>query len=156
MTNELTNQTAQAGQNYEVVQTVDGKFTRRAVYQPFTSVVAETREEKIHMMNLLESDDIALPMNFHIGAKIEIKDVILNPYDSINEETGEITNGVLTYLITPDGTAYVTSSKSVYFTLQTIFKVFGQPTYNEGSTITVEVVKKQGQRFQYIDVKVVG
>lgn len=139
-----------------IVKTADGKFKRVATYKAFTSVRPETREQKIAMMNLLDSDDVALPMNDYIGAKLKISDVITKPYDSVDEETGELSNGVLTYLITPDGMAYVTSSKSVYFTVQTIFDVFGQPHYGEGDEIIVEIVKKQGQQFKYTDIKVVG
>lgn len=153
MTNELI---ASNQPNHQVVQTTDGKFKRVAVYNAFTSVKPETREQKIAMMNLLDSDDVALPMNDSIGAEIKIADVITKPYDSVDEETGEITSGVLTYLITPEGVAYVTSSKSVYFTLQTIFSVFGEPHYNEGEEIVVKIVKKQGQQFKYTDIKVVG
>lgn len=142
-------------QGYQVVQTPDGKFKRTAVYNQFSSVIPETREQKINMMNLLDGDG-ALAMNDHIGAKIEIADVILNPYDSVDEETGEVTYGVLSYLIDTDGNAFVTSSKSVYFTLRKIFTVFGEPHYGEGETITVEIVKKQGQSFKYTDIKVVG
>lgn len=134
----------------------NGKYKRVATYEPFTSVVAETREQKIAMMNLLDSDDVALPMNDYVGAQLKIADVITKPYDSVNEDTGEITSGVLTYLITPENVAYVTSSKSVYFSLQTIFSVFGFPHYSEGEEIIVEIVKKQGEKFKYNDIKVVG
>lgn len=153
MTNELivNNQS-----NHQVVQTADGKFKRVATYEAFSSVRPETREQKIAMMNLLESDDVAIPLNESVGAEIKIADVITKPYDTVDEETGEIKSGVLTYLITPEGVAYVTSSKSVYFTLKTIFNVFGLPHYSPGEEVIVKVVKKQGQNFKYIDIKVVG
>lgn len=154
MTNDLTTNTQNGG--YELVQTADGKFRRKAVYKAFTSVRPETREQKIAMMNLLDSDDVALPMNDYVGAQLKIADVITKPYDSVDEETGEITSGVLSYLITPEGVAYVTSSKSVYFTLQTVFSVFGEPHYGEGEEIVVQIVKKQGQQYKYTDIKVVG
>ena len=153
MTNELT---TQVNNGYELTLGADGKYKRKAVYKPFTSVRPETREQKIAMMNLLDSDDVALPMNDYVGAQLKIADVITKPYDSVNEDTGEITSGVLTYLITPEQVAYVTSSKSVYFTVQTIFDVFGEPHYSEGEEIIVEIVKKPGQQFKYTDIKVVG
>lgn len=140
----------------QIIQGEDGKFKRVANYEAFTSVKPETREQKIAMMNLLDSDDVALPMNDYTGAQLKVADVITKPYNSVDEETGEITNGVLTYLITPDQIAYVTSSKSVYFTLQTAFTVFGKPHYSEGEELVVEIVKKQGQKFKYTDIKVVG
>lgn len=141
---------------YELTVTPDGKYKRKAIYKQFSSVRPETREQKIAMMNLLDSDDVALPMNDYVGAQIKIANVIVKPYDSVDEDTGEITSGVLTYLIDPDNVAYVTSSKSVYFTLQTIFNVFGEPAYGEGQEVIVEIVKKQGQQYKYTDIKVVG
>ena len=95
-------------------------------------------------------------MGDNVGKQIKIADVIHNPYDAVDEETGELTNGVLTYLIETDGTAYVTSSKSVYYTLQNAFKAFGAPHYKDGEELTVEIVKKKGQQFQYVDVKILG
>jgi hypothetical protein len=144
-------------ENYEVMQNQEGKFIRKAVYQQFASIVPETKEQKIAMMNLLSGDDEKTqPLGEHIGAHIKIADVIFNPYDKVNEETGEMEYGVLTYLITPDQVVYVTSSKSVYFSMKRIFQVFGEPHYTQEDEITVKVVKKQGQQFKYTDIQIVG
>jgi hypothetical protein len=144
-------------ENYEVMQNQEGKFIRKAIYQPFASITPETKEQKIAMMNLLSGDDEKTqPLGEHIGAHIQIADVIFNPYDKVNEETGEMEYGVLTYLITPDQVVYVTSSKSVYFSMKRIFQVFGEPHYNQEDVITVKVVKKQGQSFKYTDIQIVG
>lgn len=165
--NTQTNELAVAGLQQEIalvspdgksmiVMDENGKFKRKAIFQPFSSVVAETREQKLALFNLLESDDIAKPLGDNVGTKIKIVDVVHTPYDAVDEDTGELTNGVLTYLIEGDGTAYVTSSKSVYYTLQNAFKAFGFPHYNEGDELTVEVVKKDGRQFKYVDVKILG
>lgn len=142
--------------SFELTVDANGKYKRKALYKAFSSVVAETREQKINLMNLLDSDDIALPMSEYTGATIKVSNVITKPYDSVDEDTGEITSGVLTYLLTPDGLAYVTSSKSVYFTLQTAMTVFGEAPYSSGDELIVEIVKKQGKQFKYTDIKVVG
>jgi hypothetical protein len=155
MTNEIMQSTIK--ENYEVTQNEEGKFVRKAVYNAYSSITPETKAEKIAMMNLLSGDDEkSSPLGDHIGAQIQVADVIFNPYDKINEDTGESEYGVLTYLITPDNTVYVTSSKSVYFSLKRIFQVFGEPHYEADDIITVQVVKKKGQNFQYTDIKLVG
>lgn len=154
MSNEITNVNYQS-QGFEIVQNAEGKYERKPIYKPFSSVTAETREEKIRLMNLLDGD-LALPMNDNVGAKINLVDVIFKPYDSINEETGEITYGVLSYLFDIDGDVYVTSSKSVYHSLQNIFNVFGQPSYTEEDALVLEVVKKQGFNNKYVDIKLIG
>jgi hypothetical protein len=144
-------------EEYQVFQTAEGKYVRKAMYQPFSSIVPETKEQKIAMMNLLSGDDEKTQaLGEHIGAHITVADVIFNPYDKVNEETGEMEYGVLTYLVTPDQVVYVTSSKSVYFSMKRIFQVFGEPHYTEGEEITIKVVKKQGQQFKYTDIQIVG
>ena len=143
-------------ESYEISQNVEGKFQRKAVYSPFSSIKPETKEEKIAMMNLLNSDDVAQPLGENIGKQFQLADVIFNPYDKVNEDTGEMEFGVLSYLITPENIVYVTSSKSVYFSLKKIFMVFGEPHYNEDEVVTVEAVKKQGKSFKYTDIKIVG
>lgn len=143
--------------NYEVSQNVEGKFVRKAVYTSFSSVTPETKEQKIAMLNMLNGDnENTQPLGEHIGKQFEVADVIFNPYDKINEETGEVEYGVLSYLITPEGVIYVTSSKSVYFSLKKIFMVFGEPHYSAEDVITVKAVKKQGQNFKYTDIQIVG
>ena len=153
--NEMTIQ-AEEVKGYEIKQNAEGKFERKAIYQPFMSVTPETRAQKIALLQLLESDTVAKPLNDCVGSKITIADVIINPYDKVNEDTGEMEYGVLTYMIDTNGEAYVTSSKSVYYTLQNIFKVFGLPHWEEDEAVTVQVVKKKGLQFNYTDINVIG
>lgn len=143
-------------EDYAIVQGVDGKYIRRAIYKPYSSVHPTTREQKIAMLNLLNSDDEALPMADYVGTKIALVDVIFNPYDAVDEDTGELTNGVLSYLFDISGKVYVTSSKSVYFSLKRVFMVFGEPHYTNDEAVTVEVQRKDGPEHKYIDLKIIG
>ena len=154
-TNEITLQT-ETTNNYEIKQNAEGKFERKAIYTPFSSVRPETRAQKIALLQLLESDDVAIPLNEAVGKKITIADVIIRPYDKVNEDSGEMEYGVLTYMISTDGEAFVTSSKSVYYTLQNVFAVFGAPHWEEEEAVTVQVVKKKGLQFNYTDINVIG
>lgn len=155
MTNEITTVNNQNGA-YEISKNETGKFVRKAIYQPFSSVVAETREQKINLMNLLNSDDVAQPLSENTGKQFKISDIIFQPYDKVNEDTGEMEFGCLTYMITNEGIPYVTSSKSVYYTLKQMFLVFGEPHWTEDEQPIVEVVKKKGKQFNYTDLKIVG
>lgn len=152
----MTNELQANASDVQVYQDENGKYVRRAVYTAFSSVKPETKEQKIALLNLLESDDIATPMETSVGSQIEVENVIFSPYDSIDEENGTVTNGVLTYLIDPKGVAYVTSSKSVYFTLKRVMTVFGEAPFPKDDLLKVEIVKKQGKKFKYTDVKVIG
>jgi hypothetical protein len=155
MTNEIMMNNKQG--NYEITQNEEGKFVRKAKFEDYCSVVAETPEEKIALFNLLEGgEENTNGLKDHVGAQIEVEDVIFRSYDKVNEETGAIEYGVLTYLIAPDGVPFVTSSKSVYFSMKNMFKVFGQPTDENWKNIIIQVVKKKGLQHQFIDVKIVG
>lgn len=136
-------------------QDQSGKFKRRATYEDFSSVKVETREEKIKLYQLIEEENDSLkPATEHIGTEIELKDVIFRKYDSVDELTGELEEGVLTYLFDKNGTVYVTSSKSVYFSLNKIFKIFGEPTYEEA--VLIKLVRREGREFKYVDITLLG
>lgn len=154
MTNEIM--TTQSNENYEVVKTETGKFQRKAIYKPFSSVQAVTKEEKIAMVNLLSEDSAAQPLKEHIGQQIELADVIFQPYDKLDEDTGEIEYGVVSYLIDQDGMAFVTSSKSVYHSLKKFFVVFGEPHFTPEEAITVQAVLRDGRQHKYVDLKLIG
>jgi hypothetical protein len=114
MTNELqTNEIVEAqnqvevvkseNEEYVVVQGADGKYSRKAKFKDYSSIVAESRADKIWLMNLLEGDEgTGNGLKDHVGQIIEVQDIITRRYDKINEETGAIEYGVLTYLIAPD------------------------------------------------------
>lgn len=131
-----------------------GKHKRKAVYQQYSSIVPETKQEKLNFLNLLNGD-VAQQMNDHIGKQIAVSNVIFNPYNSLDEETGEEVNGVNSFLITEDGTAYVTSSKSVYNKMKDIITAFGEPAWLGEDMPIVKPVKKQGRNFKFTDLEIV-
>ena len=155
---QMTNNQIQAVNNQPnlvIRQDADGKFKRTATYNDFSSVVAETKEQRIALMNILDGDE-AIPMRKASGATINLVDVITRSYESVDELTGELQYGVLTYLFDKDGKVYVTSSKTVYFTLQKIMQVFGQPTYEGEKILKLEIIERRGQHNEILDIKVVG
>ena len=77
-------------ENFVIVKTTDGKFKRKAKYKHFSSIKAETRQDKIWLSNLMDmnDDDDSAGLKNHIGKQIEVRDIITKPYSKINEETG--------------------------------------------------------------------
>lgn len=143
--------------NYTVTQNAEGKFVRKAKYKEFSSVVVNTRAEKMWLLNILEGDEESgNGLKEQVGKTIEVQDIITRPYDKLDEDTGETINGVLTYLITPDKTVYVTSSKTVYFSVTRIMDLFGAPGTEEWENIKLKVGKEKGQNGDIIKVKMVG
>jgi hypothetical protein len=64
--------------------------------------------------------------------------------------------GVLTYLIAPDKSAYVTSSKTVYFSVMRTLDLFGYPDESGWEPITFKVGKQRGTNGDIIKVTMVG
>src|SRR5690606_1218969 len=132
-------------------------FVRKAKFNSFSSIKAETREEKTWLLNLMEGDEESgNGLKDHVGKVIEVENVITRTYDRINEDTGETEYGVLTYLLTPEKVAYVTSSKTVYFSITRIMELFGKPGTDDWVNIKVKVGKEKGQNGDIIKIKMVG
>lgn len=136
----------------------DGKHKRKMKYKDYSSFKAESKEDKIWLMNVIdnEDEDAGSGLKDNVGKKIEVADVIFRKYDRVNEETGELEYGVLTYLITPEREAFVTSSKSVYSTANNAFEMFGYPDHEEYENVIFEVKSKKAQNGTQIYVRVVG
>jgi hypothetical protein len=153
---ELAIVTIREDENYVIVKTGD-KYSRKAKYKDYSSIKAESRADKIWLMNLLDGDeDTGNGLKEQVGKQIIVADVITRKYDKVNEETGEMEYGVLTYLVTPDKQVFVTSSKSVYFSINKIMDVFGKPTDEIWENITVKVIKEKGTNGDMIKIKLVG
>ena len=143
--------------DFNVYKNAEGKFVRKAKFEDYSSVQPKTREEKIWLMNLIENEDEAgFGMKESVGQEIEVQDIIFRKYDKVDEDTGELVYGVLTYLITPERHAYVTSSKSVYFTVQNIMKMFGRPDEPEWENIKIKIGKEKATNGDMIKVKMIG
>lgn len=133
------------------------KFVRQAKYTEYSSIKTETREDKLWLFQVYEGDeDSGYGLKNNIGKEIEVQDIILRPYDRIDEDTGEKEFGVLTYLITPKKEVYVTSSKTVYFTITRLMELFGTPDSDEWENIKVKVDSEKGQHGDIIKIKMIG
>ena len=153
----LANDVVEETENYVVKRTPEGKFIRQAKYNDYSSVVAETRADKLWLLNVMEGDeDSGFGLKDNVGKEIEIQDVITRKYDRIDENTGETEYGVLTYLITPEKEVYVTSSKTVYFSLTRIMDLFGKPHEENWENIKVQVGKEKGTNGDIIKIKMIG
>lgn len=140
-----------------VVLKENGKYIRKAKFKEFSSIHPQERAERIWLLNLMEgSEESGNPLKGHVGKQIEVADIITRRYDKINEETGQTEYGVLTYLITPDKIAYVTSSKTVYFSITRIMDLFGIPGSEGWENILVQVGKQKGLNGDMITIKMVG
>jgi hypothetical protein len=144
-------------EDYVILKNEEGKFIRKAKFHEYSSIKPETREEKIWYFGLMQGDEeTGNGLKEHVGKVIEVANIITRKYDKINEETGQTEYGVLTYLLTPDRIAYVTSSKNVYFSIIQIMDLFGKPTDELWENIKVKVMKEKATNGDMIKIKMVG
>mgnify|MGYP001217430753 CR=1 FL=1 len=140
--------------DFIVYQKPDGKFERKMKYHAFSSIITETREEKVALMKLR---DKAEEMKNYIGKEILLEGVIISPYTSLDEETGDITHGATTTLITDNFTkAVVTSSKTVYFKIRELLEMFGEDLFNEGDQLTIRPITEKGQNYNLTTIELVS
>lgn len=164
MTNE-TNLTTLNGEttikqtsDYELVQLADGTFKKKMKYHPYHSRTAITDEEKIELYNVFNDDtnELVVPLKNMVKKKIKIAHVFTQPYESLDEQTGEITYGVTTTFQDVDNNYYATSSKTVYYAIMGIMQTFGKPSDPTYKPIEVEVTGTKQQRGVQIGIKLVG
>lgn len=121
--------------------------------QCYTSIKADTQEEKIKLLNALENCDFLL--NDVAPTEIVVKDVYIQPYEKKTEE-GEVKQKYRTILFDSEGKSYVTTSSYFYFTLSKICSVLGTPD-TWAKPLTFEIFKKalkNGNKALSIKVKV--
>ncbi len=105
----------------------------------YCSVICKTNEERKYLFNALEQADVLL--NDVVGTEFELKDVYINRYERINEETGEIEPKVRIILFDTEGKSYACGSFGIFNILRRMFEVFGTPNQWE-QPLKVRVVKK--------------
>jgi hypothetical protein len=144
-------------EDYVIMKNEEGKFVRKAKFHDYSSITAETREEKIWLLGLMQADEESgTGLKDCVGKQIVVENIITRRYDKINEDSGQTEYGVLTYLITPEKQAFVTSSKNVYFSIVQIMDLFGKPTDETWENITVKVLKEKATNGDMIKIKMIG
>lgn len=95
----------------------------------------------------------AVPLGDNLGKTIHLKDVIVQPVTSENEDTGEVEDYLRSTLIDADGTAYSAGSSGVASSLRNLFDVFGEPS-TWAEPLAVKVVEKKGRKgFKFFSIE---
>lgn len=109
----------------------------------FCSMTARSEEEKIRLYNIMNSPEFKLAD--YINMEIDVRDVIVEPVEVENDD-GEVITAPRIILIDKDGKAYQCVSNGVYSSLRKMFKIFGNPTWEEQKKIRVKQINKSGNR----------
>lgn len=143
---------------YKIVQLPDGTFKKNMKYDQYFSRVAKTQEEKIELYKVFNdsNSELVTPFNNMVNKEITIKHVFIHPYESFDEKTGNVTDGVTTTIEDVDGSYYATSSKSVYYTILNIMNTFGYPSDENYKPVKVKVTGTKRQNGVQIDIELIG
>lgn len=134
---------------YNVYQLTDGenkgKFVRKIKYQEHSSIETSDTKSKLMILEMMEDEKITVPIGEAIGQVLTIGDVIIKPYDKLNEDTGQLEYGALTYIFEPDmKNVYVTSSKTFMMKLLDTLKIYGGiKHYEEDEALKIVPIKKK-------------
>lgn len=143
MKNELANLNIETGEitevtgtnvkreteDYMIVQLPSGKFEKRMKYKSIATFEPKSTEEEIELYKVFNEEDFekVFTMSHLIDQEFNIVNFITKPYESFDEETGDVTFGVITTLITDDGKYLTSSSKTVYYNILNMYNVFKLP-----------------------------
>lgn len=144
--------------DFKIVKLPDGTFKKNMKYKQYFSRVAETEDERVELFKVFNDSDSGLVTQLKnmIDKEITVKHVYTIPYESFDEKTGNITDGVTTTIEDLDGNYYATSSKSVYYTIFNIMKTFGFPNDENYKPVKVKVLGKRRQNGVQIDLELIG
>lgn len=155
MSNEIV---VQETAEYKIVQLPNGKFKKNMKYKPYFSRQAETEEEQIELYKVFNDSESGLVTQLKnmVGKEITIQHFFTQPYESFDEDTGNVTDGVTTTIQDTEGNYYATSSKSVYHKLFQFAQTFGLPTDDDYKPLKVKVLGIKRTNGVQIDLSLIG
>lgn len=116
----------------------------------YSSFVAESNDDKAKLYNALNSPEVRIAD--HIGKEINVKDVIIEPVDIVDEKTGEVRTTPRVTLIDVSGHTFTATSYGIYNSLKRIFGLYGSPTWEEGIPVRVRQITNGANRIFTLDI----
>ncbi|MBO7308550.1 MAG: hypothetical protein J6V38_02845 [Kiritimatiellae bacterium] len=113
----------------------------------FCSFRAETVEEKAALYNAMNAPDVQIAD--HIGQTINMRDIIIEAVDMVNEESGELRTVPRCTIIDVEGNSYASTSAGIYNALRKIAGIFGKSHFEAGLPVRVQQLSLKGGRRTY-------
>ena len=105
-------------------------------------VTSISNDDKVSLLKAMGNSDHNL-LNWCLdnpGEPILMKDILFQPVQMADDETGEITDNVRLVVIDKDGTSYSAVSVGAVSSMQRLISVMGQPPYADGLAIIAKQV----------------
>ena len=104
--------------------------------------------------NVLSAVMDAAPLRDSLGSTIKLANVIVQPVEMTNEQTGEVTTQPRVILINDKGEAFVGISAPVFRDVRNVLDILGMPDTWE-KPLAVKVVREGAGLRQYFTLKLV-
>lgn len=118
----------------------------------FCSFTPSTDAEKRQLYNAMNNADVQL--SDHIGQVINMRDIIIEPVEIVNEETGEAQTAPRCIIIDVDGNTYSCVSKGIYNALHRLCTIFGKPSWRDGLPVKVRQISRGSRRLFTLDATI--
>lgn len=129
---------------------VDGNTTPARKVKPFSTVVANSFEEKVNVLNILGASE---PLSENLNKIIQLVDVIVQAAEHVNEETGEFGEVPRITLIDDKGKSYRATSGPLHSSLLDIMFIMGKPS-DWSMPLPVKAVKQGSGTRKYFVLQV--
>jgi len=116
----------------------------------FYSINPATTAEKIKLYNAVNTPDQRLAD--HINETIEVKDVLVEIVQLVQEATGELVACPRIILIDNKGTSYQCVSIGIMSGLKRIFKLFGVPTWEVPVKMKIKQITKGKKQMLSLEI----
>lgn len=106
----------------------------------YSSISNQDQEAALEIYSAVSS---AQSLSDHLNEVIDVANIVLQPVEITDNQTGEIRQMIRSILITDKGEAFSASSDGVQTSLKNLFSIVGNPPWNPA--IPLKAVQRQGR-----------
>lgn len=132
------------------VATIDETVTPGRRVQPLSTIVANTFEERVNILNLMGG---STPVSENLNKVLQLENIIVQPVEMADQETGVFGEVPRVTMITTDGKSYHATSGPLYRALMDILFIMGHPS-EWATPLPVKITKGGSGTRQFFDLKV--
>ena len=116
----------------------------------FCSFKPESDDDRAVLYNAMNAPDVRIAD--HIGQIINVRDVIVEPVEIVDDKSGEVRTAPRVILIDTDNHTYSAASYGIYNALRRLTAIFGLPTWKDGIPVRVKQIARGSNRIFTLDV----
>ena len=134
-------------ENFNLQSSINNKLK-----DTYSSLKNNTIESKKIMFNALQKCDYRV--SDMLDTEIDLVNVIMQHYQKVNDETGEVEDKIKTILIDKDKKTYASASHGLFNSMLNVLSMFGEPSKWE-EPLKIKVVEtKTKQGFKTFEIKI--